>query len=54
MSRSRKRSRLKLTVRVPNPDAPIKGRLKVPAHKVHRSKKQYRRRPKHRARREGE
>jgi hypothetical protein len=34
-------------VRVPNPKAPIKGRLKVPAHKVHRSKKQYQRRPKH-------
>jgi hypothetical protein len=47
MSRTRKRGKVKLTVRVPNPKAPIKGRLKVPAHKVHRSKKQYQRRPKH-------
>lgn len=37
----------KLVVRVPNPDAPVKERLKTPAHKVHRSKKSYRRRPKH-------
>ena len=37
----------KLTVRVPNPAAPAKDRLKVPSHKVHRSKKGYRRRPKH-------
>jgi len=37
----------KLTVRVPNPDAPVKGRLKTPPHKVHKSAKQYRRRPKH-------
>ena len=35
------------TVRVPNPDAPVKGRLKTPAHKVHRSKKTYQRKPKH-------
>jgi hypothetical protein len=35
------------TVRVPNPDAPVRGRLKTPAHKVHRSKKSYRRKPKH-------
>ena len=47
MSRSRKRAKVKLTVRVPNPKAPVKGRLKVPAHKVHRSKKAYRRRGKH-------
>ena len=47
MSRTRKLGKVKLTVRVPNPKAPIKGRLKVPAHKVHRSKKQYQRRPKH-------
>jgi hypothetical protein len=32
---------------VPNPDAPVRGRLKTPAHKVHRSKKSYRRKPKH-------
>jgi len=37
----------KLTVRVPNPDAPLKGRLKTPSHKVHRSEKHYRRREKH-------
>lgn len=42
------RKKPKRKLRVPNPDAPVKGRLKVPAHKVHRSKKQYRRRPKHR------
>lgn len=46
MSRSRKKE--KLTVRVPNPDAPAKRRLKVPSHKVMRSKKAYQRRPKHR------
>ncbi|HZI20991.1 MAG TPA: hypothetical protein VFD76_00695 [Gemmatimonadales bacterium] len=37
----------KLTVRVPNPKAPVKGRLKTPAHQVHKSAKHYRRRPKH-------
>jgi len=37
----------KLTVRVPNPKAPVKGRLKTPAHKVHKSVKHYRRREKH-------
>jgi len=37
----------KLTVRVPNPKAPVKERLKTPSHKVHRSEKQYRRREKH-------
>jgi hypothetical protein len=37
----------KLMVRVPNPDAPVKERLKVPSHKVHPSKRAYRRRPKH-------
>jgi hypothetical protein len=47
MSRTKKD---KLTVRVPNPDAPVKERLKTPAHKVHRSAKQYRRREKHRRR----
>lgn len=44
MSRSKKD---KLTVRVPNPRAPVKERLKTPSHKVHRSKKSYQRRPKH-------
>lgn len=47
MSRSR-RGKKKLTVRVPNPKAPVKGRLKTPPHKVHRTKKAYRRREKHR------
>lgn len=37
----------KLRVRVPNPNAPVKERLKTPAHKVHKSGKQYRRREKH-------
>ncbi len=45
MSRKKKD---KVTVRVPNPAAPVKGRLKVPPHKVHRSKKQYHRQEKHR------
>ncbi|HEY7193474.1 MAG TPA: hypothetical protein VH439_07005 [Gemmatimonadales bacterium] len=44
---SRTREKEKVTVRVPNPKAPVKERLKTPAHKVHRSKKAYRRRPKH-------
>jgi len=46
----RRRQKKKLTVRVPNPDAPRKRRLKVPSHKVHRSKKAYQRQPKHRDR----
>ena len=37
----------KLTVRVPNPKAPVRERLKTPSHKVHRSVKQYRRHEKH-------
>jgi len=45
MSRSRKKD--KVTVRVPNPDAPAKERLKTPSHKVHRSKKSYQRKDKH-------
>ena len=45
MSRKKKD---KLTVRVPNPRAPVKGRLKTPAHKVHKSRKHYRRHEKHR------
>jgi len=44
MSRKKKEKR---TVRVPNPRAPVKERLKTPSHKVHKSKKQYRRREKH-------
>jgi hypothetical protein len=44
---SRKRDKDKVVVRVPNPDAPVKERLKTPSHKVHRSKKAYRRREKH-------
>jgi hypothetical protein len=49
---SRKREKKKVVVRVPNPDAPVKERLKTPAHKVHRSKKGYERRPKHQKRTE--
>jgi hypothetical protein len=41
------RKKRKVTVRVPNPDAPVRGRLKTPPHKVHRSRKSYRRKPKH-------
>ena len=44
MSRKKK----KLTVRVPNPRAPVRERLKTPSHKVHQSVKHYRRREKHR------
>lgn len=44
---SRKRDKKKVTIRVPNPDAPEKERLKTPSHKVHRSPKSYRRRDKH-------
>ena len=44
---SRKREKKKLVVRVPNPDAPVKERLRTPSHKVHRHAKQYRRRDKH-------
>jgi len=36
---SRKREKKKVVVRVPNPRAPVKERLKTPSHKVHRSKK---------------
>jgi hypothetical protein len=42
-----RKDKKKITVRVPNPDAPVKGRLKTPSHKVHKSAKQYRRREKH-------
>ena len=51
--RRRRRTKDKRTVRVPNPDAPVRGRLKTPAHQVHRSKKAYRRRAKHPGRGEG-
>ena len=44
---SKHREKRKHVVRVPNPDAPVKERLKTPSHKVHRSKKAYRRREKH-------
>jgi hypothetical protein len=44
---SRKKTKRRLTVRVPNPDAPLKERLHTPPHKIHRSKKKYRRKPKH-------
>jgi hypothetical protein len=44
---SKKREKKKLVVRVPNPNAPVKERLKTPSHKVHRSKRAYRRQEKH-------
>ena len=44
---SRKRDKEKVIIRVPNPRAPVKERLKTPSHKVHRSKKAYRRQEKH-------
>ena len=44
---SRKRDKEKVVIRVPNPRAPVKERLKTPSHKVHLSKKAYRRREKH-------
>ncbi|HET7790898.1 MAG TPA: hypothetical protein VFK78_08895 [Gemmatimonadales bacterium] len=44
---SRKRKKEKVTVRVPNPRAPVRERLKTPSHKVIRSPKAYRRREKH-------
>jgi len=49
-----RREKKKLTVRIPNPKAPTKQRLKVPSHKVHRSKKAYQRKPKHRGVRDTE
>jgi hypothetical protein len=45
--KSRRSAKKKQTVRVPNPDAPVKERLRTPAHKRHASKKDYRRRGKH-------
>jgi hypothetical protein len=47
MSR-KKRSPTK--IRIPNPDAPARERLDTPPHQRHKSKKDYRRRPKHRKR----
>jgi hypothetical protein len=44
---SKKREKKKHVVRIPNPKAPVKERLKTPSHKVHRSKKGYRRHEKH-------
>ncbi len=44
---SRKRDKEKVLIRVPNPNAPVRERLKTPSHKVHRSKKGYRRHEKH-------
>ena len=34
-------------LKVPNPAKPQKGRLDAPAARVHKSRKRYRRRPKH-------
>jgi hypothetical protein len=45
--KKRKAAKKTHTVRVPNPNAPVKERLKTPAHQRHRSKKDYRRRGKH-------
>ena len=45
--KKRQAAKKTLTVRVPNPDAPVRERLKTPAHKRHRSKKDYARKPKH-------
>jgi len=45
--KKRRGEKKKLTVRVPNPHAPVRERLDTPSHKVHRSKRQYRRRDKH-------
>jgi hypothetical protein len=45
---SRKKKTDKVVVRVPNPNAPVKERLRTPSHKVHKSGKSYRRRAKHR------
>ena len=45
--KKRKAAKKKVTVRVPNPDAPVKERLKTPPHQRHRSKKDYQRRGKH-------
>ena len=43
----KKAAKKKLTVRIPNPNAPVKERLRTPAHKRHASKKDYRRKGKH-------
>jgi hypothetical protein len=48
-----RRKKEKMAVRVPNPRAHVKRRLRVPSHKVHRNEKGYQRRPKHPGR-EGE
>jgi hypothetical protein len=42
-----RKGKVKVRVRVPNPRAPAKERLRTPAPKVHRSRKGYRRREKH-------
>jgi len=47
-----RRKRPPAKVRVPNPDAPVRERLKTPPHRRHQSKKDYQRRPKHRGRAE--
>ena len=41
-------------VRVPNPAKPVKERLDAPPAKAHRSKKAYRRKPKHQGKDEAE
>jgi hypothetical protein len=42
-----RKGKVNVRLRVPNPRAPVKERLRAPAPKVHRSKKSYRRREKH-------
>ena len=49
---SRKKKKAPVKIRIPNPDAPVRERLNTPPHQRHKSKKDYRRRPKHRGRRE--
>ena len=44
---TRKKDKQRVTVRVPNPAAPVRERLKTPSHKVHKSAKHYHRRAKH-------
>ena len=44
---SKRRKKDPVIVRVPNPKAPVKERLRTPSHKVHRSGKAYSRKPKH-------
>jgi len=42
-----RRKRPPTKVRVPNPRAPVRERLRTPPHQPHKSKRDYERRPKH-------